>query len=646
MTRFRTLVVVGLAAILSAALAVPWPAEAARVLVFNSTRFVDFGQGPGYPEGSQESENVQASLTARGHTVTQIAGPHDPQGLCGEVNGTPVSQPGTVLATAAEYNTALANADVFLIPEQESWCYLPGELTFEHPEIPPVWRNWVNAGGALIIHSSNEARTKVDDLLFVVFGFRAGTATGTNVTTTRRPAAAGTAFATGPLTLPGNESSGMIPLSSLPSTGRSIYDNGTLASVVIFPFGAGKIIFLAWDWTISNPPFAGGLDGGWQNILAAAVTEATTDAATLTVQKAGAGSGTVHSTPAGIDCGATCSASFSGSVTLTATPAAGSTFAGWSGGCSGLGGCTVSPAGSPPAYPGVTATFSLDSVPSVRAEVGVYRRSTGQWLIRRATDGGLTEVAWGAPTLGDVPVEADYDGDGSLDIAVYRTATGEWLIRRSGDGGLTHLAWGAPVLDDVPAPVDYDGDGKADVAVYRRSTGLWLLRRSTDGGLTQLPWGAPSLGDLPVPADYDGDGRADVAIYRRATGEWYIRRSTDAGLMQLAWGSPFLDDVPAPGDYDGDGKADIAVYRRSTGQWLLRRSTDAGLTLLAWGAPVLADQPVPADYDGDGKTDIAVYRGNTGEWLIRRSTDAGLTQLAWGAPPLGDLPLHRPPPLR
>src|SRR2546428_6896593 len=64
----------------------------------------------------------------------------------------------------------------------------------------------------------------------------------------------------------------------------------------------------------------------------------------LTVSKAGTGTGTLTSSPAGITCGATCSASFTSgtAVTLTAAPAAGSTFTGWSGGgCAGAGPCRV-----------------------------------------------------------------------------------------------------------------------------------------------------------------------------------------------------------------------------------------------------------------------------------------------------------------
>jgi len=77
----------------------------------------------------------------------------------------------------------------------------------------------------------------------------------------------------------------------------------------------------------------------------------------LTVTKVGSGDGTVTSSPAGINCGGDCTEVYSSgtSVTLTASPASGSTFAGWSGGgCSGTGTCVVTMNTDIP----VTATYS------------------------------------------------------------------------------------------------------------------------------------------------------------------------------------------------------------------------------------------------------------------------------------------------
>jgi hypothetical protein len=64
----------------------------------------------------------------------------------------------------------------------------------------------------------------------------------------------------------------------------------------------------------------------------------------LTVTKTGGGSGTVTSSPPGINCGSECEASFEAEtlVTLSASAATGSEFTGWTGsGCSGTGTCEV-----------------------------------------------------------------------------------------------------------------------------------------------------------------------------------------------------------------------------------------------------------------------------------------------------------------
>jgi phospholipase C len=77
----------------------------------------------------------------------------------------------------------------------------------------------------------------------------------------------------------------------------------------------------------------------------------------LSVQVAGAGGGTISSNPTGIDCGQACSTSFASGtqVTLTETAAAKSSFAGWTGGCSGNNPtCTLTLS----AIQRVTATFN------------------------------------------------------------------------------------------------------------------------------------------------------------------------------------------------------------------------------------------------------------------------------------------------
>ena len=58
----------------------------------------------------------------------------------------------------------------------------------------------------------------------------------------------------------------------------------------------------------------------------------------LQVERQGSGAGSVTSSPAGVSCGSSCTATFAAGSTidLAATPSSASAFTGWSGGCSGL----------------------------------------------------------------------------------------------------------------------------------------------------------------------------------------------------------------------------------------------------------------------------------------------------------------------
>jgi len=78
----------------------------------------------------------------------------------------------------------------------------------------------------------------------------------------------------------------------------------------------------------------------------------------LVVSLAGTGSGTVTSSPGGVSCSPGCAHDFAAgtSVVLTPAPASGSSFAGWSGACSGTGTCQV----TLNAATSVTATFNAE----------------------------------------------------------------------------------------------------------------------------------------------------------------------------------------------------------------------------------------------------------------------------------------------
>jgi cellulase/cellobiase CelA1 len=111
---------------------------------------------------------------------------------------------------------------------------------------------------------------------------------------------------------------------------------------------------------------------------------------TLAVSKSGTGGGTVTSAPAGISCGGDCTESYPAGtvVELSASPDAGSVFAGWSGACTGTGACIV----TMDADRSVTAAFNdqaLTTAVNVTTDWG-----TGYCAEVVVTNNGSVPVDW------------------------------------------------------------------------------------------------------------------------------------------------------------------------------------------------------------------------------------------------------------
>ena len=254
--------------------------------------------------------------------------------------------------------------------------------------------------------------------------------------------------------------------------------------------------------------------------------------------------------------------------------------------------------------------FSLDHLGTPRLHALSAPRRTDVWL---------------GPGQGSIPVPADYDGDGKVDLSVYQN--GAWNFFND-DGTLRKGIWTGAVAGDVPVPADYDGDGRVDVVIFRG--GAWLFFDYATGANTREVWTGPGPA-VPVPMDYDGDGRAEFTVYDH--GAWHFFND-DGSYLKGIWTGAVAGDTPVPGDYDGDGRDEPVISRG--GAWLFYDFNTGTNSHGVWTGANGTLRPVPMDYDGDGRTDFSIYVD--GAWHFYNDDGSYLKGL-WTGNVAGDIPV-------
>jgi hypothetical protein len=172
------------------------------------------------------------------------------------------------------------------------------------------------------------------------------------------------------------------------------------------------------------------------------------------------GPGTVTSTPAGISCGTTCSATFGSwvTVTLTAAPDAGATFAGWAGACSGTGTCTL-PMTQAQA---VTAVFE----PPALHDLLVLRDGTGGGTVTSTPAG----ISCGATCL------ASFQAGSSVTLTATPDASSDFA------------GWAGACTGTGTCNVPMDGT-RGVVATFTRRSYALTVNRTGAGTVTSAPAG-------------------------------------------------------------------------------------------------------------------------------------------------------------
>jgi GH25 family lysozyme M1 (1,4-beta-N-acetylmuramidase) len=239
------------------------------------------------------------------------------------------------------------------------------------------------------------------------------------------------------------------------------------------------------------------------------------------VERQGSGDGIVSSTPARLDCGTSCTASFAvgSTVTLTAEPDSASVFTGWSGGCAG-----TSPTCSFPVTSPTDVVASFASVVSVEQDGAGTAFGWGRALHATAIGGSYRweRRAGASATYG-------YSGGTVTLFTVSGPAMGKGRIRIDGVTEATFDGYRPEVIGGVKHRFEGLGPGPHDLTVEVLGTKR-PVATGTRVAVDALRWGGGTRGG-PIPSSVGWATAVDAS----ASGGTYVISDARGAIARLGF---------------------------------------------------------------------------------------------------------------
>ncbi len=246
------------------------------------------------------------------------------------------------------------------------------------------------------------------------------------------------------------------------------------------------------------------------------------------------------------------------------------------------------------------------------ATVGGYDSASSTFLLSGANSGGFaaTDILYGVPNTGLIPLSGDWTGDGIDSIGLYDPTTSDFYLRTSNSSGIadTVVCFGAAGCGFTPIVGNWSGDGIDTVGLYDPTHSVFYLRDSNTTGFadTVVVYGAAGGGYTPIVGDWTGSGADTVGLYDPTNSVFYLRDSNTTGVADttFTYAPATGTATPIAGDWSGSGDDTVGLYYSATSTFYLSNSNAAGATSTSFmygPAGSTGWTPLAGHWYGDGQ---------------------------------------------